>query len=220
MKKLLIFGSKDLGELAHYYFTQELGREVVAFTLDREFISEESFCSLPIVAFEGIETRFPPSEYEVFVAVSYAKMNQLREQKCKEARDKGYTLAKFVSPHAYVAKNAVIGDNCFILENVVVQPFVRIEDNVTIWSGTHVGHHSIIRENNFIASQILISGGVEVGKNCFLGVNATLRDHIKIGDRCIIGASAIILGETEPDGVYPSKATERAAIPSSRIKNI
>ena len=40
---------------------------------------------------------------------------------------------------------------------------------------------------------VVVSGGVEIGEQCFIGVNATLRDHIKIGDRCVIGAGALML---------------------------
>ena len=39
-------------------------------------------------------------------------------------------------------------------------------------------------------------------EQCFIGVNATLRDRIKIGDRCVIGAGALLLGDAELDGVY------------------
>src|SRR5271170_6720401 len=105
MKKLVIFGSKDLAQLAHYYFGKEQGREIAAFTLDREYVTQESFCSLPVVAFENIEERFPPADYDMFVALSYTQMNRLRERKCQEARAKGYSLSTFVSPHAYAPEN-------------------------------------------------------------------------------------------------------------------
>ena len=61
-----------------------------------------------------------------------------------------------------------------------IQPFVEIGDNVTMWSGNHIGHHSKICDNAFISSHAVISGGVEVGRNSFLGVNSTINDHIKL----------------------------------------
>lgn len=97
---------------------------------------------------------------------------------------------------------------------------MTIGDNVTLWSGNHIGHHSVIRSHSFIASHVVVSGGVEIGEQCFIGVNATLRDHIKVGDKCVIGAGAILLGDAEPEGVYMAPATERSKVPSTRLRKI
>ena len=77
---------------------------------------------------------------------------------------------------------------------------------MTLWSGNHIGHHSVLHDHTFIASQVVVSVG-EIGEQCFIGVNATLRDHIKIGDRCVI-VQALLLGDAEPEGVYLGSATE------------
>jgi acetyltransferase-like isoleucine patch superfamily enzyme len=61
---------------------------------------------------------------------------------------------------------------------------------------------------------------VRVGQGCFIGVNATLRDHITIGARCVIGAGALLLGDAEAEGVYMGEATPRARVPSTRLRGI
>jgi len=66
----------------------------------------------------------------------------------------------------------------------------------------------------------VVSGGVEIGEQCFIGVNATLRDHIKIGEKCVIGAGALLLADAEPNGVYIGTATERSKVPSTRLRGI
>jgi len=113
-----------------------------------------------------------------------------------------------------------VGDNCFIFEDNTVQPFVTIGNNVTLWSGNHIGHHSVIHDHCFIASHVVVSGGVEIGEQCFIGVNATLRDHIRVGARCVIGAGALLLDHAEPEGVYLGAATERSRVPSSRLRKL
>ena len=72
----------------------------------------------------------------------------------------------------------------------------------------------------FISSHVVVSGGVEIREQCFIGVNATLRDHIKIGDKCVIGAGALMLADAEAEGVYIGKATERAKVPSTKLRRI
>lgn len=220
MKPLLIFGAGDIAELAHYYFTTDAGREVAAFTVDREYLSQQEFHGLPVVAFEEIAERFPPESHEMFVALSYTKLNQLRREKVDAARALGYRLASYVSSRCTYLAPLPPGENSFILEDNTIQPFVSIGENVTLWSGNHIGHHSSIGNDVFIASHVVVSGGVRIGDGCFIGVNATLRDHIAIGPRCVIGAGAVMLADAEAEGVYAAVATERSRVPSSRLKRI
>jgi sugar O-acyltransferase (sialic acid O-acetyltransferase NeuD family) len=219
-RPLVIFGTGQIAQLAHYYFTADSDYEVLAFTADAAFVSESSFCGLPVLPFEELVGRYPPQSCNFFVALSYSRLNALRKEKYLAIRQMGYPLASYISSHATVLNGAVAGDNCFILENNTVQPFVTIGHNVTLWSGNHVGHHSSIRDHCFVASQVVISGGVEIGEQCFVGVNATFRDHITIGARCVIGAGALMLADAEPDGVYMGVASERSRIPSSRLRGL
>lgn len=219
-KPLVIFGSGDIAQLAHYYFCIDSDYEVVAFTVDAAYMSETFFCGLPVVPFEEVAQRYNPTEHEIFVALSYSKLNAVRKEKYLAAKELGYRLASFVSSRATVLNDWRIGENCFIFEDNTIQPFVAIGNNVTLWSGNHIGHHSTIKDHSFIASHVVVSGGVEIGEQCFIGVNATLRDHIKIGDRCVIGAGALLLADAEAEGVYIGTATERAKVPSSKLRKI
>lgn len=219
-RRLVIFGSGDIAQLAHYYFSSDSNYEVVAFTVDAEYIDAERFCGLPVVPFQDVKDRYPPDEYDLFVALSYSKLNSVRKEKYLAAKALGYYLPSFVSSRATMLNQGGVGENCFIFEDNTVQPFVVIGNNVTLWSGNHIGHHSIIHDHCFIASHVVISGGVEIGEQCFIGVNATLRDHIKIGERCVLGAGTLLLSDAAADGLYIGAATERASVPSSRLKKI
>ncbi|WVV49415.1 DapH/DapD/GlmU-related protein [Pseudomonas sp. NA13] len=93
-------------------------------------------------------------------------------------------------------------------------------NNITLWSGNHIGHHSTIQDHTFIASHVVVSGGVHIGEQCFIGVNATLRDHINIEDKCVIGAGTLLLANAEREGVFIGTATERSKVPSSKLRKI
>jgi sugar O-acyltransferase (sialic acid O-acetyltransferase NeuD family) len=218
--KLIIFGTGEIAQLAHFYFSEDSEYEVIAFVVDTIYLKEPIFCGLPVVAFETVTNIYPPQEYDFFVALSYSKLNALRKEKYLAAKKLGYRIASFVSSKTTFLSKNKIGENCFIFEDNTIQPFVMIGNNVTLWSGNHIGHHSTIRDHCFISSHVVISGGVEVGEQCFIGVNSTLRDHIKIGERCVIGAGSLLLADAEPDGVYVGNATERSRVPSSRLKKI
>jgi sugar O-acyltransferase (sialic acid O-acetyltransferase NeuD family) len=220
LKPLVVFGAGDIAEIAHFYLTRDAGFQVEAFAVDREFLKEPSFCGRPVVALEELETRFPAASCDAFVALSYARLNALRAEKCAALKAKGYRLVSYVSSRATTWPGLACGENCFILEDNTIQPFVHIGNNVTLWSGNHIGHHSRIADNCFVASHVVISGGVEIGENCFIGVNATLRDHVKIGRNCVIGAGALIQQDAADNSVYTQPAAELSRVPSNRLRRI
>jgi sugar O-acyltransferase (sialic acid O-acetyltransferase NeuD family) len=208
MARLVIFGAGDIARLAHHYFSRDSPHDVVGFVTDREHRRADSLLGLPWVDVEHLRDRFPPSEHEAFVAISYARMNRVRADKYALMRDGGYRLASYVSSRCSYLSDSTPGDNCFILEDNTIQPFVTVGNNVTMWSGNHVGHDSRIDDHCFISSHVVISGHVTVGAYSFIGVNATLRNSISIGEASLIGAGALIMKDTRPHSVYVPDRTK------------
>jgi sugar O-acyltransferase (sialic acid O-acetyltransferase NeuD family) len=219
-RQIVIFGTGEIAELADFYFTHDSEFEVAAFTVDAAYIKEPEFNGRPVIAFEEIAERFPPERYAFFVAVSYAKLNAVRAGKVAAAREKGYSLVSYLSSRATVFPGFEPKENCFILEDNTIQPFARVGANVTLWSGNHIGHHSIIEDDVFLASQVVVSGGVRIGQGSFVGVNVTLRDHVTIGKQCVLGAGALVL-EDQPDfAVVAPRGSERSKVPSNRLRGL
>ncbi|MGO4170870.1 acetyltransferase [Bosea sp. TAF32] len=220
MKDLVIFGIGNIAELAAFYLTRDAGRRVAGFTVDAAYVTTPSWNGHPVSAWEEIERRYPPESTDVFVAVSYSKLNKLRRDKVAEARAKGYDIASYVSSRATIFEDFVPRPNQFILEDNTIQPFARIGENVTLWSGNHIGHHSSIAEDTFIASHVVVSGGVTIGPRCFIGVNVTIRDHVTVGADCVIGAGSLILSDIPDNSVLSPPATEISKVPSHRLRQI
>lgn len=207
MSKIIIFGLSDIAQIANYYFDIDSEHEVVAFTVNKEYIKENTFEGKPVVAFEDLEKHYPTSEYQLFIALSYAKMNKIREEKYNQAKAKGYKLVSYISSKCSYMSQYPCGDNCFIFEDNTIQPFVKLGNNITLWSGNHIGHHSTIHDHNFISSHVVISGHCEIKSNCFLGVNATLHNNVVIEKETLLAAGAIISKNTIEKGVYlPAKS--------------
>jgi sugar O-acyltransferase (sialic acid O-acetyltransferase NeuD family) len=217
---LVVFGAGDIAELARFYFTHDSAHRVVAFTVDAAYLKEPTFDGLPVVPFEEMASRFPADRHAAFVALSYTRLNAVRAEKCAALRALGYPLVSYVSSRTTVFTDFQAGDNCFILEDNTIQPRVRIGNNVTLWSGNHIGHHSTIEDDVFVASHAVISGGVTVGAGSFIGVNSTIRDHVRIGRRCVLGAGSVILNDAPDGSVYAATETARSAVPSSRLRRI
>jgi len=217
MARVVIFGAGDIARLAHRYFSTDSPHEVVAFTADAAYVKEERFQGLPLVPFTELAGRYPPGDFALFVALSYARMNRLRAEKFDAARALGYDLVSYVSSRCSYLTDAPVGKNCFILEDNTIQPFVTIGDDVTLWSGNHIGHDSTIGDHVFISSHVVVSGHCRIEPYCFLGVNSTLRNGITVAAATLVGAGAAIMEDTTAEGVYLAARARLASQKSGEI---
>ncbi|HEU4930551.1 MAG TPA: hypothetical protein VFT48_00650, partial [Pyrinomonadaceae bacterium] len=99
-------------------------------------------------------------------------------------------------------------------EDNTIQPFTSIGNNVVLWSGNHIGHHSVIKDHVSFTSHVVLSGHCTVEPFAFFGVNATIRDGIHIAEGSFIAMAAAVVLNTEPWGVYkgnPAKKGETSS---------
>lgn len=219
MSKVVIFGTTDFAKIARVYLREDSPHEVVAFSVHGQYIQSKDFMGLPIVPFEELQERHPPGDFSMLVAIGFKRINKLRAEMYAQCKAKGYGLISYINSKTSHWGETAIGDNCFIFEENVIQPYVTIGNNVVLWSGNHIGHDSTIGDHCFISSHVVVSGHCKVGDYSFLGVNATLRDGITIGAENVIGAGAVILKDTAFQAVHATRHTQAIETLSPDLKS-
>ena len=205
-KKLLIFGTGEIAELAHFYFTHDTTWDVFGFICDDEYFQQDTFLGLPCIKTSELSS-YPTDDYAVHVALSYRKINRIRQEKYDFFKEAGHAMPSYISSKSTVWSNK-IGDNCFILEDQTIQPTVIIGNNVMLWSGNHIGHGTHIQDHVYVASHVVISGHCKIGERTFIGVNAAIKDFTHIGAECFIGMGVNITQDCEDGAVcLPAKST-------------
>lgn len=205
--KLIIVGTGLFAEVARDYFEEYTAFEVVAFACHERFMTKSQINGVDVVTIETMVDYFATSDYKVFVAVGYGKMNKMREAVYKEIKSLGYTFTNFIHPDVKIWNSTTLGENIFIFEDNTIQPYTSIGNNTIFWSGNHLGHHSSIGEHCFISSHVVISGSCQLGNNIFVGVNATFHDSLNIGSEVLVGAGAIVSRDLTYQQVVVQKAT-------------
>ena len=216
-RKLVIIGDSAFAEVAYEYFTHDSPYKVAAFAVERAFLKRDQLLGIEVLALDELPARYPATEHEVFVAVTYGQLNRVRARLLRAVKEMGYRPASYVSSRAFVWRNVTLGEHCFIMENNVVQPFVRIGGNVVLWSGNHIGHHSIIGDNVFMSSHVVVSGFCNVGANSFLGVNTTLSNNVTVGKDCWTGPNVTLMADTKDGELYPATASEPSKVSALRF---
>ena len=220
MAKVVVFGVGQWAELAHFYLTHDSPHEVAGFTLDAEYIEDREYKGLPVVPYDEVEQHFAPAEFKMFIPMSFKRMNHVRAEKYYDAKKRGYELISYVSSKATTFPGFECGDNCFIFEDNTIQPFVMIGNNVVLWSGNHIGHHTIIKDHVMITSHVVISGSCTIEPFCFFGVNATVRDETVVARETLVGMGVTILKDTKEFEVYKAAGTQPAGFRSDEIRSL
>ena len=198
MRKVIIFGDRDFAQMADAYLAYDDKLTVTAFTVNRSHYTQNKFCGKPVVEFERVHLVYPSDSYYLFAPIADSK---LRETVYREGKKKGYKFLTYISPKCtnYCKE---IGENCFIQEDNTIQFFTKIGNNVVLWAGNHIGHHSVLEDYVTITSHVVISGHCTIKKHSYLSVNSTIRDNVTIESGNVIGMSASVIKNTEADKVY------------------
>lgn len=207
-KSIIIFGNSPFSKMIKYYIETYTSSKVFAFTVDSEYKTSDSFCNLPVISFENINSICPPNKYDMIIAIGSSKMSTIRKEKMDISKNLGYFLPNFIHPTVHM-ENTDIGYGNIILENTVLSYKVKIGNGNILWNGCNISHESRINNYNYIAPSVSIAGRTTICNNCFLGINSCIKDNLTIADYSLIGAGCYINQNTEKNSIYVPARTQK-----------
>jgi sugar O-acyltransferase (sialic acid O-acetyltransferase NeuD family) len=202
MKPVIVFGNQDSASTTHYYLSTDSDRQVVAFTVDQDRITDSTHEGLPVVPFEQIQEQFPPDQFDFIFPAGFQLSNPyntniFRRDRYQLIRSMGYQFVNYISSRALVADNVVIGENVLIYEGAIVQPFVEIGNNTIIRSGVNLGHHCMVQDHCFVSAEVTVGSRTRIGPQTFIGLNTTILNSITVAAGSFIGSSTLINRDTQ-----------------------
>lgn len=201
-KRIVIFGTGRAAATAERYFRADTPHEVVAYTVDPDYLKKNEFSGRPVVPVNEVVRKFPPSDVYAFVPMGAARMNEVRAEKYALLKSFGYRFVSYVHSSNDVYEKGTVGENCFILERQTTNYDCAIGNNVMMWSGCHIGDGSRIGDDCFLGSHVVVNGFVEVGRGCYLASNCTITGGVKLGSQSFVGANVLITRSTAERTVH------------------
>ncbi len=221
MAEIVIFGAGKVADVLYRHIMHAGEHNVVAFTVDADYIpAGGTFHGKPVVAFESVAAAYPPARFKMIVVLGYHELNAVRKAKYEAAKARGYELISYVSPRAGVGDWLQMGDNCIILDNAVIEPGVRLGNNVVIWSGVLVGHHSTIEDHAWIAGNATFGGSTVLGALSFVGLGAIVGHEVELGEQTLVSAGALVMKCSDPKAVFIEANTPQFRLDSERFLKI
>jgi sugar O-acyltransferase (sialic acid O-acetyltransferase NeuD family) len=202
MSRVVLFGTGRGAAVAHRFLAGDTQHEIVAFTVDGANLREKEYRGLPVVAFEDVQSAYPPDTFRMLILLGYQQMNELRQSKFEAAKSKGYTLESYIASNVFRVEPVKLGENCFIMDNQSISLDVEIGNNVVMWSSNHIGDLTSIADHAWISSHVTIAASVKIQQRAFLGIGATITNSVTIGADSFIGANVMVSHDTEPGSVH------------------
>ncbi len=201
MKRLAIVGTKDLAYQITHFVTTDNQYEVVGY-IDNIEPKGNIINNRPVFGTVAeAESLYKAGLFDcVLIGIGYTRFD-LRQSVYEELKGK-VPFGKFIHSTCYVDPTAKVGDGCVIYPRCILDLNADIRDNVFLNWGTGIGHDAIMHPHSFIAPNVLIAGGSEVGMRCMIGIGTTFIDHIHVCDDVTIGGGATVVKNITEPGIY------------------
>ncbi len=220
MTAVVIFGIGKTADVIATYAERDGAWPIAGFVVDGSHATSERFHDRPVVSWDGLMTRFPPTAFRLFIAVGYQQLNRFRAERMARATAAGYEFASLVSAHAHVAPGVRLGANSAVLDAACVQPGASIGEGTFVWTGAMVGHHSTIGNHAWIVGNASLSGSVRLGDRSFVGAGAVVGHEVTVGADAILGAGSILIRDLPAGGVQVADDTPAHRLSSAQFQRI
>lgn len=201
-KKLIIYGVGRLAEYAAYVFDKDSSYDVVGFCIEQAYMDKKDEIITDLLPFETILNEYSRNDYILFIAIGN---NLIRKKVYSIAKKEGFEFAKYISTKATYWDNLIVGENSFVSEGNILQPFTTIGKNSILFNN-QIGHHCKIGDDTLVSVSTL-GGNVEIGDLSYIGMGSVIKQNIIIAEKNIIGIGCVIIKNTEPNSVFTNKGT-------------
>lgn len=159
--------------------------------------------------------RFAEKYKNFLITIGSVKDPSKRIRMFNQIKESGGCLATIISPTAYVAKTAKIGEGSIIMHKAFVNSDARVGHNCIVNTSVLIEHCSVIGDHCHLAPGCVINGAVHLGSGCFIGSNAVIANNVTVANNVVIGAGAVVVKDIKESGVYvgnPAKRVEEKVL--------
>lgn len=218
MKRVILFGVSNLTRVLKAYLDADERYELLAFTVETDYIEGEDFMGLPVRAFESLRDYYDMESIEIIPAIAYSNMNKNREKVFQKCYKHKYKICTYLSPSVQNYADE-IGEGCIILDGCMLKPYCRIGKGNYMGANTFIAHDVNVGDFNYFAGSNVTGGFTEIGSYNFLGAGAMVESGHRIGNENLL-AAGVCVAENIEDNMVISPPPNRVKKASARAMDV
>lgn len=194
MKQLYIIGARGWGR--EVYQAVKTTSDV----LKGEMVIK-GFLDSKTDAFDGLRGNYPPiicapEDYEIqpddifFIAMGDPNW---RKHYAELMEKKGGHFYSYISPNAFVADTAVIGEGSYVSRWTVISDNVNVGKHVIVHPYSALGHDAIVKDYGTLLNAVFMGGSAELGECSTLNPKSVIIPHKKVGKNAVVGAGSVVI---------------------------
>lgn len=192
MEKIVLVGTSSIAGQTVDFIERYHLFDIIGFTVNENCIKETTFMGKPIYPIETLENYIDKNTVKLFCTASpYNHLNRIRKKLFDELKEKGFTFANLISPHALVYTDD-IGEGNWIHDFAHIGYGVKIGNNNLFRVKCSIGHDTVIGSHNFFGVDSVTGGHVYYGDCCFTGLKAVVFNRVAVGNKCVVGAGSAL----------------------------
>lgn len=125
------------------------------------------------------------------VSIGQIRSVEPRRRAYERVKSANGKFATIVSPLAYVAPSAVVGDGTIVMHRALVNAGAVIGNNIIINSLALVEHDTVVGDHCHISTAAVVNGGAKIGSGSFVGSNAVIVQGVAVPGDAFIPAGTL-----------------------------
>ena len=206
MKRVILYGSGQLGVMAAYILGYNKDVEVVGFVDDDPAQLGRDSNGLRILG----DGSLLPNLRQAGVTGSIACIgdNHRRGIVSERLAQMGFELISAIHPTANISWRASLSGGAIVGPGTIISAHSSVGSSPYIGAGTVIGHDVIVGQNVLISVGCVIAARVDIEDEAFIGGGARLvpaemgqESRLRIGRGAVVGAGAVVIADVPPNAV-------------------
>lgn len=194
--RIAIYGAGYLGRQIYHHVRAYYGDQatVVGFIDDTKPAGEaviDGLTTLGSLAAAQASRELNPELISIVFAIGYTSM-PARGRALQRVRDAGYALFAVIHPQAMIEPGADAGEGSVVLAGAVLDQGVVLGPACFVDIGVRLGAETRAGANNYFSSGTCTGSRVEIGDDCFFGMNSTITTDVKLGSNLFVNALTLV----------------------------
>lgn len=201
-KDLFIIGAAASARQASWVFQNHYN--IRNYVVDDIYLSSSSsICGIDVISLSDfLDSCHEPESFDIFIAIGYQGLNQIRFKKFNFFLNKNYKIINCIDKFSILKSDPIPCSNTMISSGSVIDIGCKLGQNLSIKSNVTISHDASIGDNVFLANGATLGGNVSIGENSFLGLGVVVNPGIEIAKNCLIGSGSIVTKNTEEGYIY------------------